>query len=221
MNNQNNQSLNIQVPTNLRNISDQNISDARAVLDSIFHNIIHDPITFSVLNCLGNIVRYTIAMMFSQMEGLDNFQKSGIIVLLWLYIMQVNIYTIRHHFPSLDVSWYNIMRLSFNLPIYLYMLININISWNMLIWLLIYAIPIVDDYLYVNALFDQYKRNLAKQRILKNIVPTESNESQCPICKEDLTDPHKINCNHAFHRECLIQHINNGSLICPMCRQPY
>ena len=218
----NNQNINIRVPANLRNIEDTHISDISSALHVMAQNVVNDQVVFGILMCLGNIIRFTVTVLIDQLGNLDPVQKTGITVLLWLYIMQVNLYTIGRHIIFINFNWYGkILHITLNLPIYIYTLYRIDMSWNMVLWLVIYIEPILQDYNFVMDHVREVKLIWLKKSIINNITPATESEPDCPICKETLTEAYKINCNHAFHRHCLIEHINQGNLICPMCRQPY
>ena len=46
-------------------------------------------------------------------------------------------------------------------------------------------------------------------------------EELCPICLVSLEGYETVitNCNHIFHRECMLQAVDNEIISCPMCRQ--
>ena len=45
-------------------------------------------------------------------------------------------------------------------------------------------------------------------------------EEDCPICLQSIKDGVKTNCNHIFHKECIIKHYTiSNNKNCPICRE--
>lgn len=55
--------------------------------------------------------------------------------------------------------------------------------------------------------------------------PQRENErseyEECAICKEQMLQARKLPCNHCFHQFCIMQLIENGSKLCPICRAEF
>ena len=47
---------------------------------------------------------------------------------------------------------------------------------------------------------------------------SEEKHSVCPICTEDMPQPHKLECGHEFHTGCIMKWFRAGSNKCPLCR---
>ena len=46
---------------------------------------------------------------------------------------------------------------------------------------------------------------------------------ECPICLDVFTDEHpafKLDCEHEYHKNCIIQVAQIGDKKCPLCRRP-
>lgn len=94
--------------------------------------------------------------------------------------------------------------------------------------------PVVPLYLiqHCYALVKNFYKEIEKfvkfRRFLKNIDENyplvnfdASQQEDCAICKDNMTQARKLPCNHAFHWLCIVQLIESGSKRCPICREEF
>ena len=78
-----------------------------------------------------------------------------------------------------------------------------------------YLFYLYDNLIYeIVYLFEKFKINIEKEI---NKLSKKINNEECTICKDEIKEGIKLECNHVFHKTCIIEWFNINQT-CPLCR---